>query len=36
MVQPQEVIARAYALQGLVCEEAPRAETHGTLTAPVV
>ena len=36
MTQPPEVIARAYALQGLVRAEAPRAEQHGTLTAPVV
>ena len=36
MTQSQEVIARAYALQGLVREEAPQAEQQGTLTAPVV
>src|SRR2546430_17418968 len=32
----REVIARARALEGLVREEAPRTESHRTLTAPVV
>src|SRR2546430_10714341 len=36
MAQPQEVIARARALQGLVRAEAPRTESQGNLTAPVV
>jgi len=36
MAQPQEVIARARALQGLVRAEAPRTESQRTLTAPVV
>ncbi|HSX80418.1 MAG TPA: acyl-CoA dehydrogenase family protein, partial [Candidatus Saccharimonadia bacterium] len=36
MAQPQEVIARASALQGLVRAEAPRTESQRTLTAPVV
>jgi alkylation response protein AidB-like acyl-CoA dehydrogenase len=36
MAQPQEVIARARALQGLVRAEAPRTESQRTLTTPVV
>jgi hypothetical protein len=36
MAQPQEVIARARALQGLVRAEAPRTESQRTLTAPVI
>jgi hypothetical protein len=36
MAQSQEVIARARAPQGLVRAEAPRTESHRTLTAPVV
>ena len=36
MAQQREVIARALALQGLVREEAPRTESQGNLTAPVV
>ena len=36
MAQPQEVIARARALQGLVRAEAPRTESQRHLTAPVV
>src|SRR5215472_1045429 len=36
MAQPSDVIARAQALQGLVREEAPRTESQGNLTAPVV
>ena len=36
MAQPQEVIARARALQGLVRAEAPRTESQRNLTAPVV
>jgi alkylation response protein AidB-like acyl-CoA dehydrogenase len=36
MAQPQEVMARARALQGLVRAEASRTESQRTLTAPVV
>src|SRR6266571_1535399 len=36
MAQPQEVIARARALQGLVRAEAPRTESQRNFTAPVV
>jgi alkylation response protein AidB-like acyl-CoA dehydrogenase len=36
MAQQQEVMARALALQELVREEAPRTESQGNLTAPVV
>jgi hypothetical protein len=36
MAQQSDVMARARALQGLVRAEAPRTESQGTLTAPVV
>ena len=36
MAQQSDVIARARALQELVRAEAPRTESHRTLTAPVV